>query len=161
MKALLLAALLFSPALALGVPYQFTKGTSPAGQARLLSTFQSLTQPPVVLSTSVQDAANAILNENEHIDGVVGPLPQTLAVALERAAIRTPVRLVLAQGGEGASYRFSRVRTVVVSAASSTSTIATGQRVIVVRGAQVQLLRAPLAAASIGRTVEATFNVRR
>ncbi len=157
MKALLLGIALLSPALAQNAGDVFKGGVSPTGQAQLLATLQSLTQKPVVLSTSVQDAANAILNENAHIEGVVGPLPQTLAAALERAAIRTPVRLIVASRGEGARYRFTRVGTVVVNAAATSTSIATSQGVIVVQGTQVTLLRAPLAAASVEGVVTRTF----
>lgn len=162
-KFLALSLLVSLPALALSPPsgagpYVFTGNLSAAEQAQLVARFQQLTAPPRVISTNPQDAANALLNEERAIKGMAGPLPQVLAAALERAAIRVPVQLLVTQTSEAARWSWKRVQARVVPGRADVTTLTTSNAVITVRGTQVWLLSAPLAASSVNALVDRTFN---
>lgn len=134
--------------------YEYSPGLTAAQRAQLRARMDRLLAPPRVLSCTLQGAITAVLNARGPISGLVGSLPRDLAVALNRAAIRTPVQLVLASRSATNTSLLGRVRRALLPTASATTMIATGDLLITVDRQGVTVYQSTSLADQVRRSVQ-------
>lgn len=134
--------------------YEYTPGMTPAQQQQLKARMDALLAPPKLVGSGVKAAVTAILNTQGRVSGLVGPLPRELAEALNRAAIRTPVHLVLATQGAPATASLSRVKTVLLPTGSPTTMLATTDLLITVESGRISVYQSAYLANQVHRNVQ-------
>ncbi|GGB73823.1 hypothetical protein [Deinococcus soli (ex Cha et al. 2016)] len=134
--------------------YEYTPGLTPEQQAQLRAKLEERLALPKVIGRTAKAAVTAILNEPTLISGMVGPLPRELAEALNRAAIRTPVRLVMATQSTRNVIAMPRVQTLLVNAASPVTMLATKDLLITVDGQGVTVYQTALQAGQVHQNVQ-------
>ena len=133
--------------------YEYTPGMTPEQQQQLKNHLDKQLATPKLVSRSAQAAVTAILNEQGRISGLVGPLPRELGEALNRAAIRIPVQLVL--GGSAANTSgLNRVKRVLVNASAPTTMIATSEYLITVDASGIAVYQTAFMASQVHQNVQ-------
>ncbi|ABW34998.1 hypothetical protein Dgeo_2955 (plasmid) [Deinococcus geothermalis DSM 11300] len=134
--------------------YAYTPGMTPAQQQQLKARMDKLLAPPKLVGSGVGAAVTAVLNTQGLISGLVGPLPRELGEALNRAAIRTPVQLVLATQGVPATASLSRVKRVLLPTNSPTTMLATTDMLITVDAGRINVYQSAYLADQVHQNVQ-------
>ncbi|MBZ9714969.1 hypothetical protein [Deinococcus multiflagellatus] len=134
--------------------YQYTPGLTPAQQQQLKASLEAVVAPPTVVGTGLKPAVTAILNSRSQISGLVGPLPRELEEALNRAAIRTPVRLVMATKTAPVTAALARAKRILIPTSSVTTMIAADHLLITVTPQGITVLKSSHLAAQIHARVD-------
>jgi len=125
---------------------RYSPGTTPAQQAQLRALVAQQRALGTVISRSLLDAINLIVNEPAQVSGIVRSdlIPRQLSTALERAALHAQVHLVTL----GAPLRLKRTDEAVLANSAiiedgQVNVIATSRNVIVLKGQAVEIYAAP------------------
>lgn len=134
--------------------YEYTPGMSDAQQQQLKARMDKLLAPPKLVGSGVKAAVTAVLNEPRQISGLVGQLPRELAEALNRAAIRTPVQLVLATQSAPGTVPMPRVKRVLLPISSPTTMLATTDMLITVEAGRINVYQSAYLAGQVHQNVQ-------